>query len=1029
MLALGLLLCFLEPCNAELRFLWETPVASQHSIIQFDRERELIYCTDEHGILIVDFSDPWQPEIIGRCPTPGISEDFTFDRMLVFVTENSGILGQNSLNVINAENPQSPELVAWWEPPARDEDGRHGRAFDVVVQNDHLYLLHGWELPGQQDRRVSLSVFRPSRRGEPELLNTVELPASTQAFAIDNYLYLSAAFTMNLISIENPVEPEFFGTFIGMWRTLTRWQDYVVSAGPFNSVPFYNINNPEEPDLELFFDADTTVLNVSVNDNMVAVNRSTTLRLYGLWDFPDIELAFDGDEQEDPSLWEVNSIALCDQFLVTGGSTHGLSFFFLDDPYEPELYFQIPQPPKTDEVHLMENGILATLNEQDDVLGTWQIDRDGEIRLLSQLSIPDAENLSINNNFAFAIEWHGFRIIDLAEPAQPQLIFLWELDRGDERYLRSAAFSADGNTMYTVRSNRLLSMFDVSDPENPEFISDFYNAHTFQQIQVLGNRLFVSNANRFAFFDIENPRDPNLIVYTEMPCGHSAVVEGDYIYTARRTPFALRVIDISDIRNPQLLFDRNSDHRIYTNSLAIRDDMLIQFMEQWGMILWDISDPANPDSIGWIDTPGQAFDGCWIDDELIVADRYSLRKYADIEPPPQPDFALGIDQGWSLISSPVIPENGEIETVFESIVENGNLTLAKDDQGNFYLPDQFNNMPDWDVNQGYQVKLRQSDSLLFFGDIVPPDRPIPLRQGWSMASYFPEIEIEAREAFRNIENLLIIAKDGWGNFYSPEFNFNNIPPLHRGAGYQIKVEEEVELVYPPEGEENVIARSEATNKFDPIELSERLLHFVRKDGTGENMSVLITSVNGIEIGPVDQIRAFDCDGNLVGVGNVEADGRSGLAVWGDDLTTQKKDGLEAGEGFKLIYWDSKNDFEIQLEPDELICGNNLEFRADELVVLKTSAEGLVPETIVLKQNYPNPFNSVTKITFGLPEATEISLKVFDISGRIARTLATGEYKSGYYNFVWDAHLSASGIYFIKLQTKFEKHSIKVALVR
>ncbi len=400
-----------------------------------------------------------------------------------------------------------------------------------------------------------------------------------------------------------------------------------------------------------------------------------------------------------------------------------------------------------------------------------------------------------------------------------------------------------------------------------------------------------------------------------------------------------------------------------------------------------------------------------------------------------------LSEGWNLISLNIDPLNCYVEDeeqgpdilrMFEPVVEH--LIMVKDELGRFYAPEfEFNNIPFWNLTKGYLVKTNAEIEASWSGEIIPADSDVPLSEGWNNAAYFPTFELDAsapdfRVLSPIIENV-IIAKDESGRFLAPEFDFSNMLPWRESRGYQIRVDEDVALNYPEGGEEVVIAMNAEKKQSHYSESPSRLLHFVRNDGTGENMSVLITSINGINSKQGDQIGAFDLDGNLVGVGNVEEDGRCGLAVWGDDLTTEIKDGLGLGEGFRLIYWDSKTDCEILLEPDEFIYSNSLEFHVDELVVLNTSSKGLVPESIVLKQNYPNPFNSVTKITFGFPEAAEISLKVFDISGRVVRKLAAGEYKSGYHSMNWDADFTASGVYFINLQTEFERRSIKVVLVK
>ena len=76
----------------------------------------------------------------------------------------------------------------------------------------------------------------------------------------------------------------------------------------------------------------------------------------------------------------------------------------------------------------------------------------------------------------------------------------------------------------------------------------------------------------------------------------------------------------------------------------------------------------------------------------------------------------------------------------------------------------------------------------------------------------------------------------------------------------------------------------------------------------------------------------------------------------------------------------------------------------------------LPNTFVLAQNYPNPFNPSTVISFQLPVAGSVSLKVYDILGNEVATLVNEVKPAGYHSVEFNAIGLASGIYFYKLQT-------------
>lgn len=94
----------------------------------------------------------------------------------------------------------------------------------------------------------------------------------------------------------------------------------------------------------------------------------------------------------------------------------------------------------------------------------------------------------------------------------------------------------------------------------------------------------------------------------------------------------------------------------------------------------------------------------------------------------------------------------------------------------------------------------------------------------------------------------------------------------------------------------------------------------------------------------------------------------------------------------------------------------------------------IPTHFFLNAGKPNPFKYNTTISFGLPRKSNVTLEVYDISGRLVRTLVSGELNAGVHSVTWDGRDNAgrrvsSGTYFVRMVTDSYKKVSPVLLLK
>jgi len=129
--------------------------------------------------------------------------------------------------------------------------------------------------------------------------------------------------------------------------------------------------------------------------------------------------------------------------------------------------------------------------------------------------------------------------------------------------------------------------------------------------------------------------------------------------------------------------------------------------------------------------------------------------------------------------------------------------------------------------------------------------------------------------------------------------------------------------------------------------------------------------------------------------------------WDSSFFTYTK--LTAGDGPVVDNWDNYGD------------------SFDEYRMPTAWAE--TPTYYSLGQNYPNPFNPTTTFEFKLPQASQVRLAVFDLSGRLISTVVDGFRNAGVHKVTFDGSGLASGIYVYRLTAADYTASGKMMLLK
>jgi hypothetical protein len=212
--------------------------------------------------------------------------------------------------------------------------------------------------------------------------------------------------------------------------------------------------------------------------------------------------------------------------------------------------------------------------------------------------------------------------------------------------------------------------------------------------------------------------------------------------------------------------------------------------------------------------------------------------------------------------------------------------------------------------------------------------------------------------------------------------------------------------------------SKISLKFsDVIFVSENEIHLpIQIETQGDCFNTLVATINydpgclkykATESQLLNRGFMLVSNGNESGKVHIAMAGARGITTDGNILTLGfEKTGQAAGAGLEIS--------KAFINDQPMAQQSEIQFEFKQTIL------ALIPEQFRLEQNYPNPFNPETRITYHLPQASTVILKVFNLLGDEICTLVNTKKQAGIHHSVWNGKDAngrevSSGVYLVKIQ--------------
>ncbi len=548
-----------------------------------------LYAGEGPSLSILDISSPHQdtPRLVGKTGplSSGLVQSVAVSGTHAYVTAGS------CLWIIDASTPTSPTVASSYCPAWFS-----GTMNEVAVSGSYAYIAAA---------DYGLMIVDVSDPQHPAEASTFSTSTADGVAVADGYAYVADGTNgLRVIDISSPGAPSEAGSYAptGFWAKRVAVQgNYAYVAGSYNDgttdwdgMAVIDVSAPASPDhigTYEMYDQPAYPYDVAV------VNDTAYLVDYNLSYLYVVSVVTPQNPSElghyrTPG-W-AQAVAVSGNYAYVADKTRGVRVIDVSDPYTPA-----------------EAGSYQTLGEP--------------------------QGVTVYRNYAYVADGtSGLRIVDVLTPEHPTVEGGYET--GNARNVALA-----GGYVYVVNdpcTDKCLQIVNASSPDAP-FEVGWYNTGWSNDVAVSGDYAYVAGVNGLSIVDVSNPAAPGPAGNYDPGTCYSVALAGSYAYVTSSS--GLRIVSLSNPSSPSEVASWNSPAAAMDVTLggslayvaagglyivrpelsgpyqvgsyapgagedyqSVAIDGFYAYVADWdgGLRVIDVTDPSDPDEVGFYDPPG-----------------------------------------------------------------------------------------------------------------------------------------------------------------------------------------------------------------------------------------------------------------------------------------------------------------------------------------------------------------------------------------------------------------------------------------